>query len=109
MSIHEDAFWDDMSGKRLKPDLVKQARTEELAEFKAFKVYDKVNIEECWEVTGKDPIGTKWVDVNKGDDVNPDYRSRLVAQDIKTDTRDDLFAATPPLEAKNMLFSLAMT
>ena len=43
------------------------------------------------------------MDVNKGDDVNPEYRSRLVAQEIKRDNREDLFAATPPLEAKKML------
>jgi len=49
------------------------------------------------------------VDVSKGDDVNPEYRSRLVAQEIKRDKREDLFAATPPLEAKNMLMSMAVT
>ena len=51
----------------------------------------------CWANTGKDPIGTRWVDVKKGDDVNPEYRSRLVAKEIKRDNREDLFAATPPL------------
>ena len=39
--------------------------------------------------------------------MNPEYRSRLVAQEIKTDKREDLFAATPPLEAKKMFVSLA--
>ena len=47
------------------------------------------------------------MDVNKGDDVNPEYRSRLVAQEIKMDKRDDSSAATPPLEAKKMLMSMA--
>ena len=61
-------------------------------------MYEKVPIEECWANTGKDPIGTRWVDVFKGDDANPEYRSRLVAQEIKTDKREDLFAATPPVE-----------
>ena len=32
-----------------------------------------------------------------------------MTKEIKRDTRDDLFAATPPLEAKKMLFSLAVT
>ena len=41
--------------------------------------------------------------------MNPDYRSRLVAKEIKKDNRDDLFAATPPLEALKMLMSMAMT
>ena len=47
--------------------------------------------------------------INKGDAGNPDYRSRLVAKEIKRDKRDDLFAATPPLEALNLLMSMAMT
>ena len=37
------------------------------------------------------------------------YRSRLVAKEIKTDKRTDLYAATPPLEALKMLLSLAVT
>ena len=72
-------------------------------------VYTVVPEAECWEVTGRGPIGTKWVDVNKGDKVNPEYRSRLVAKEIKTDKRNDLFAATPPLEGKKLLFSLSVT
>ena len=32
-----------------------------------------------------------------------------MAKEIKRDKRDDLFAATPPLEAKKMLFSAAVT
>ena len=63
----------------------------------------------CWDETGKEPIGTRWVDVNSGDEVNPDYRSRLVAQEIQRDRREDLFAATPPLEAKKLLLSVAVT
>ena len=41
--------------------------------------------------------------------MHPDLRSRLVAKEIKKDNRTDLFAATPPLEAKKILFSLATT
>ena len=59
--------------------------------------------------TGKDPIGARWVDINKGDKVHPELRSRLVAQEIKMNRREDLFAATPPLEAKKLLFSFAVT
>ena len=72
-------------------------------------VYEKVDTQECWDNTGKEPIGTRWVDVNKGDDVNPECRSRIVAQEIKMDKRENLFAATPPLEAKKLLISMAVT
>ena len=51
-----------------------------------------------------------WVDINKGDDVNEECRSRLVAQELKSKSIiEDMFAATPPLEVKKMLFSLAVT
>ncbi len=48
-------------------------------------------------------MGGKWVDTNKGDNENPDYRCRLVANRIKRDGRLDLIAAMPPLEPKKML------
>ena len=47
--------------------------------------------------------------VNKGDDENPKYRSRLVARELSAHEETGLFAATPPLEAKKVLFSMAMT
>ena len=59
------------------------------------------------KLTGKKPIGVRWVDINKGDDQNPDYRSRLVAKEINTGHNDDLFAATPPIEALKILFKIA--
>ena len=105
----EKQYWDDLSGKRLNPKLVKEARKEEMVEFGKHGVYVKVPIQRCWDETGKDPIGVRWVDINKGDDADPEYRSRLVAQEIKMDKREDLFAATPPLEAKKMLLSWAVT
>ena len=48
------------------------------------------------------------VDINKGDEENPEYRSRLVAKEIKKNRNRDLFAATPPIEAKQILMSMAM-
>ena len=60
-------------------------------------------------MTGKQPIGCKWIDINKGDAKNPNYRSRLVAKEIKRGPSDDMFAATPPLEAKKCLISMAMS
>ena len=87
-------------------ELVEAARKVEMETFKKHGVYEKVPIEECWKETGKGPVGVKWVDANKGDKEKPEYRCRLVAKEIKKDKREDLFAATPPLEAKKMLFSL---
>ena len=72
-------------------------------------MYNKVQVSRCLDETGKPPIGVRWVDINKGDNVHPEYRSRLVAKELKLDRREDLFAATPPLEAMKLLLSLAVT
>ena len=95
----QEWFWDDMSGKELNAELVKTARALEMKFFKEYGVYDEVHEQECWDTTGKGPIGTRWIDVDKGDKINPDYRSRLVAQEIKTDKSQELFAGAPSLEA----------
>ena len=109
MAEEEMQAWDDTTGEELDPELVRQARIEEMEEVRKHEVYEKVPIQECWDSTGKKPVAVRWLDVNKGDSVNPEYRSRLVAKDFKDSKREDLFAATPPLEALNILFSLCMT
>ena len=73
------------------------------------QVYTKVPIAECWQKTGKAPIKTGWVEINKGDERVHNYRARLVGKEIKLDKREDLFAATPPLESLRFLLSDAVT
>ena len=80
-----------------------------MTEVKKHNVYKKVPTERCYGATGKALIGTRWVDVNKGDSVHLEYRSRLVAQEIKMNKREDPFAATPPLEANKLLLPTAVT
>ena len=91
-------YWDDISGKELKPDLVRAACEEELKVVDEMGVWELRPIAECIEVTGKKPVKVRWVDVNKGDDDTPNVRCRIVAKDSNVDKRPDLFAATPPLE-----------
>ncbi len=86
-------------------ELVKKARETEMETFRKHGVHTEVPVEGCWRVAGKKPVGVKWVDVNKGGAKHPEYRSRLVAKESKHGKREDLFAATPPLEAKKLLFS----
>ena len=105
----EGRYWDEVSHKLLESSGVIAARLDEIKQIYEHRVYEKVPIEECHRVTGKAPIKVKWVDLNKGDEINKEYRSRLVAKEIKLDNGQDLFAATPPLEVKKMLFSLAVT
>ena len=64
-------------------------------------VYTKVKRESWMKV-----ITTRGLDINKGDEANTYYRSRLVGREIKKDKRDDLFAATPPLESLRMILSI---
>ena len=101
----EDVAFDDQSGSALDPSLVREARKAEIAYFKQMEVYEKVAIEECWEVTGADPITVRWVDINKGDMLCPNYRSRLVAREFNTSERPEWYAATPPSETLRLMLS----
>ena len=95
-------FTDDVSGKPLDSRLAVKARKLEIDFFRKMKVYTKVLRSEIGE--GK-VLTTRWIDVNKGDLENPDYRSRLVGREIRKDNRLDLFAATPPLESLRYIIS----
>ena len=52
------------------------------------------------------PINVRWVGRNKGTVDAPKYRCRLVAKQLATSARNDIFAATPSLEAFNTLLSI---
>ena len=80
-----------------------KASQEEMDQFKQRKVYEKVREDVCWAVTGMAPIGSRRIDIDKGGEYNPDYRSRRVAQQIKYNSNQkNIFAATPPLEAQKL-------
>ena len=70
-------------------------------------VYEKVP----WHFSrGKKVIRTRWIDTNKGDEANPDLRSRLVGKKEFADSLDpNLYAAAPPIEAMRFIVSLAAT
>ena len=103
-----DEAWDDVNAKVLDATKVREGRREEICYMKQRSIWDEVDVKNCWEKTGKGPLTVKWVDTNKGSDEVPIIRCRLVARDFKTKgdkDREDLFAATPPLELKRMLIS----
>lgn len=102
-----DTAWGDVSGAELNPAAVRAARAEEIEYVHKMNLYAKVPIEECASRTGKQPTSVRWIDINKGDADHPNYRSRLVAREINRRKRDDLFAATPPLEALKIISSMA--
>ena len=72
--------WDDVSGAEFDPTMVKVARQEEIDYVRKMHLYDKVPIAECKRAIGKMPITVRWVDINKGDQDSPNYRSRIVAR-----------------------------
>ena len=82
-----------------------EARREEMAFFRRMGVYHKVPRSQASK-DGCKVITTRWIDTNKGTNEKPNYRARLVGREIKTDSRIDLFAATPPLESLRMMCSL---
>ena len=71
---------DATTGQILRGELVRQARAQEMEYFTSKNVYTKRPRAEAIKPTGKPPISVKWVDTNKGDDTDPNYRSRLVAR-----------------------------
>ena len=64
---------DDSSGVELDTELMKDARKLEMK----MRVYTRVP-RATQRMKGGKITGVRWVDVNKGDSQNPDYRSRLV-------------------------------
>ena len=97
-------YYDDVSWKLLRTELVEKSRQEE-PQF--------INQIGLWKVVDRPAhtriIGTRWVDVNKQDDEQPLYRSRLVGQELKSDGGDSYFAATPPLDSIKFLFRIVTT
>ena len=99
--------WDDVSRATLNPQQVKWPRAEEIKYVRDMKFYDQVLTTKCYSKTKKTLITTRWrIDINKSDVAQPNYKSRLVAREINTYKRDDLFAATPPFETFKLILSM---
>ncbi len=96
----DQEFMDDVHGGTLDKKLAVHARRVEIEYFRKMGVYTKVRREKWMRI-----ISTKWIDTNKGDEQDPNYRARLVGREIATHKRDDLFAATPPLESLRYIVS----
>ena len=73
-------YTDDLTGHILDLKLVRAARHKELDFFESKQVWSLKAFDESRRRTGEPPVTIRWVDVNKGDDVNPNIRSRLIAR-----------------------------
>ena len=94
-----EELFDGISGAKLDPKLVHEARAEEMSFINQLGVYRYSTDDEARAVTGKMPIGTRWVDTDKGDR----YRSRLCAMEFRRKSVATVFAGTPPLESLRVL------
>ena len=90
------------------PKEVMKARRKEVEYIRDKKVYEKIPrhlaVQNGWKI-----IKTRWIDINKGDQKDPLYRSRFVGKEFNDGANPEMFAATPPLEALKILISDAAT
>eukprot|EP00435_Cladocopium_sp_Y103_P040755 s116_g11.t1 len=100
-------YYDDISGRELDPEMVVKARREEVEFIRKMKVWQEVD-----RPKDKPVLKGRWVDINKGDEEKPQYRSRYVGKEIKKGSKGalvaDFFAAMPPLSSFKLLLTLAM-
>ena len=106
--ISEALAWDDLTGMRLQADKVIEAREKEVKYVREMKVWENIP-RRLAQAKGWNIIKTRWIDINKGDDDNPVYRSRLVGKEFNNESMDGIFAGTPPLEALRYIVHEAAT
>ena len=68
--MHE-RYVGDITGQPLSPELCRKARATEPDYFRDKEVWTIRKINEALRRTGKPPIRVRWVEVNKGDELNP--------------------------------------
>ena len=102
----KEVYKDEYTLEPLPKEETKAAMHDELSYF-CEKVFRGVSYEEAVNDPEGKIIGSRFVNCNKGDSEKPDVRCRLVAQEINHGSEgcEDFYAATPPLEAKRLLFS----
>ena len=100
------AAWDDISAAPLNPEMVKAARKLEIKYVEQKPVWEKmpraVAKQKGWKI-----VKSRGIDINKGDDKTPNYRSRMVGKEFNDSELEGLLVATPPLEALRLLLSHA--
>ena len=83
--MNEDSFQlavNDVSGKLLDASKVKEARKTELEIIDKYGVWKLITKKEAAD-RGLSPVALRWVNINKGDDTEEDYRSRVVVKEFR--------------------------
>ena len=89
--VDNERFIDDLTGQPLDPALCRLARKKEMDFVREKGLWVKRSVKECWEKTRGPPVTVRWVETNKGDDVTPNIRSRLVARQIRPAGQEAVF------------------
>ena len=111
----DQEFRDRSTRLPLNPEMVNKARELEMQYMEELKVLEDSDRDACTAETGRPPTPTDWVDINKGDSLRPNHRSKLFCQGTRARSLMDVedwavtFAATSPHEAFKLLLSLMMT
>ena len=102
------AAWGDISGAKLNPSEVAEARRVEISYAEKKPVWNAIP---RWlaKTNGWEIIKSRWIDINKGDVLKPNHRSRMVGKEFNDKAIEGFFAATPPLGALRFLLSWAAT
>ena len=79
----EQEFRERRTGMPLNPEMVKNARKLEMQYMEELKVLEDSDGDARKAETSRPPIPTDWVDINKGDSLRSNYRSRLVCQETR--------------------------
>lgn len=110
--IPEKNTLDDLTGKPLEVTQVTAVKHEELTEMYRRQIWVERSTSDCLRDTGKSPIPVRWVVTNKGDELQPNARCRLVAKHLvaKYGGKDaeGLFADMPPFELIKSVFVKAV-
>ena len=79
----DQEFRDRSIGLPLNPEMAKKARELEMRYMEELKVLEDSDRDTCMAETGRPPIPADRVDINKGDSLRPNYRSRLVCPETR--------------------------
>ena len=90
--------WDDVTGEELDRREVMKARSKEMGYIHEKGVWERMPRRKA-AALGYKVVKTRWIDINKGNYEDPNYRSRFVAKEFNDGVEEGLFASTPPLEA----------
>lgn len=79
VATYEYHYTDGVIGRLLDTHKVNEARKEDIEIFRKHKVWKQVPESKCWRVTGKAPLDHLWIGIDKGDEGQPEYCSKPVA------------------------------